>query len=94
MNLMVNNGQVSVPYAVGISDGEWDPRKWDKVLSPEELTSYFQDWSEESQAIVRCLVSQEKITVFSEWDSGLAPTYARGNMCIMGDASRPLISMF
>lgn len=85
-NLIDDGARVSV-VAAGIAGEDLDPQAWTTPLTRGFLDRHFANWGPFGRAYSDCLLDQPEPVIFSMWESGLAPTYHRGSVCMMGDAA-------
>nr|POE82295.1 6-methylsalicylic acid decarboxylase ata [Quercus suber] len=84
MCLCIDNGEQAAPYAIGMTE-KWEDKSWSRVMSKEEFHDYFAQWNKVSQDVVNMVAEQPEITIYSEWESAIAPTYCKDNICMAGD---------
>nr|POE49052.1 6-methylsalicylic acid decarboxylase ata [Quercus suber] len=83
---LLYNGEQAAPYAIGMTE-KWEDKSWSKVISKEEFHAYFAQWNKVSQDVVNMVAEQPEITIYSEWESAIAPTYCKDAICMAGDAA-------
>lgn len=86
MCLCIEGGLYAVPYAIGMAD-EWSSKSWAKTISKADFYGYFKEWNETSQNVVKMIADQPEVTIYSEWESAIAPIYRKGVVCMAGDAA-------
>jgi salicylate hydroxylase len=65
-------------------EGSWTQKQWVIPSSREDLLKDFRGWGEQPTKILELIANPEKWALF---DHLPAPTYAKGNFCILGDAA-------
>ena len=81
----INNGNLL--NVVAFKDGKgtpWMQKQWVIPSSREDLLSDFKGWGENANKILELIDKPEKWALF---DHLPAPTYAKGNFCLVGDAA-------
>ena len=81
----INNGNLLNVVAFKDAEGTpWMQKQWVIPSSHEDLLSDFKGWGEKATKILELIDKPEKWALF---DHLPAPTYAKGNFCLVGDAA-------
>lgn len=81
----INDGKLlNIVAFKDAGDAPWTQRQWVIPSSREDLLNDFKLWGEKSTKILELIDKPEKWALF---DHLPAPTYVKGNFCILGDAA-------
>lgn len=81
----INNGKLLNVVAFKDAEGTpWTQKQWVIPSSREDLLNDFKGWGEKATKILELIDNPEKWALF---DHLPAPTYAKGTLCVVGDAA-------
>lgn len=81
----INDGTLLNVVAFKDAEGApWIQKQWVVSSSREAMLDDFRDWGDKAMSILELIDKPEKWALF---DHLPAPTYAKGNFCILGDAA-------
>ncbi|KAF2194151.1 FAD/NAD(P)-binding domain-containing protein [Zopfia rhizophila CBS 207.26] len=90
MHDVLDGGETVQCVVCGVMDEEWGEDEWKRELDRRALEKAVVKWTDTpiKRGMIEAMLENADLKAFAEWHhKENAPTYAKGHVCIMGDAA-------